>query len=190
MIFLPRKETGTVSEITIEENSIFNCYVEVGKRMQDVLTIDPYEFAIASMIVHYAESNLKPNAYGKGINTASSQIGVFQLTEATRQALNIPKLDSLTLSEQLLYYEKYLRNCNKRYLAAVKNSIDLHILHFAPSRYNKTILSRVTNKYLAALDLNKDNVITKEDLLKFQIKRAKNNNQIQTFIDQYEMIKT
>ena len=159
--------------------------------MQDVLTIDAYDFAIASMIVHYSESNLKTNAYGKGVNTASSQVGIFQITEATRKALNIPKLDSLTLSEQLLYYEKYLRNCNKNYLAKIKTSVDLHVLHFAPSRFNKNVLSKVNNKYLAALDLNKDNVITREDLFKFQIKRARNNNQIQTFIiNQYDMKKT
>jgi len=193
MVFLPRSETSNScdSSSCIDEYSIFNEYVKVGKRMQDVLTIDAYDFAIASMIVHYSESNLKTNAYGKGVNTASSQVGIFQITEATRKALNIPKLDSLTLSEQLLYYEKYLRNCNKNYLAKIKTSVDLHVLHFAPSRFNKNVLSKVNNKYLAALDLNKDNVITREDLFKFQIKRARNNNQIQTFIiNQYDMKKT
>ena len=98
MIFLPRSETSNScdSSSCIDEYSIFNEYVKVGKRMQDVLTIDAYDFAIASMIVHYSESNLKTNAYGKGVNTASSQVGIFQITEATRKALNIPKLESLS----------------------------------------------------------------------------------------------
>lgn len=179
---LPRYETsGELERCSIKEEGLFDKYVKVGENLQDLLSIDPVEFAMLSMVVHYCESNINTKAAGKGINKASSQTGIFQITESTRKALNIPELAELSIDDQLKYYECFLRNCNKRYLKQVKNSVDLHKLHFAPSRFNSKVLSVVTNKYLKALDFNNDDVITEEDLLIFQKKRIKNNNQISIF---------
>lgn len=169
------------NEEQIEEDSLFQDYMNIGKRLQDqnLISIDAATFAAASITVHYSESNLNPKA------NYDNQTGIFQITKSTRQLLNIPELSNLTRKEQLVYYEQYLRACSSKALLKVKNSIDLHILHFAPSRTNKIILSQVTNKGLRGLDRNKDNVITREDLRLFEKDQLKYSQQISHIYDQF-----
>lgn len=174
-------------EEVVEEDSLFQDYMNLGQilKLENRIKLDAATFAAACMIVHYCESNLVTNITGKGINNDANQTGIFQITEKTRKLLKIPELKKLSRKEQIYYYGVYLRACPKKALLSIKTSIDLHILHFAPFRYNRKILSKVSNHYLKALDKNKDNIITENDLILFEKSRIKNSKQISHIYDQF-----
>lgn len=169
------------NEEVIEENSLFQDYIEIGNRLQDVLNIDAVTFAAASMIVHYAESGLQTNVIGDNYS-----MSICQLTKQTRKLLNIPNdIKNSSRKQQLIYYESYLRACSKKALASIKNSVDLHALHFAPSRVNKKVLSKVSNRNLKALDFDNDGIISKNDLLLFEKHRMQESKQVTNIYDQF-----
>lgn len=172
------KDDISLTNEVVEEDSLFQDYIDLGVRLEkdSLLTIDPVTFAAAAIIVHYSESNIKPSAVGK------DQTGIFQITDKNRKALNIPDLTNKTRKEQLVYYEKYLRSC--RNLNKVKTCLDLHVLNFSPSRFNSKVLSKVTNKWLKALDKTRDGIITRKDLALFQKKRVRCSNQTTIIYDQ------
>ena len=160
-------------EEKIQEVSLFQEYINIGTRLQDVLNIDAVTFAAASLIVHYSESGLKTNAIGDNFS-----MGICQLTATTRSGLNIPlDITHQSIKQQLIYYEMFLRACPSKALARIKNSVDLGALRFAQSRNNE-ILSKVTNKNLKALDFDNNSYITKEDLKLFEEKRIKESSQL------------
>lgn len=167
-------------EDIVEEDSLFQDYMNLAINLGDLITIDPATFAAACITVHYSESNFQKNVIGD-----NHSVGIWQVTKKTRKALSIPDISNMTIKEQLVYYEKYLRACPKNALSKVKNSIDLHVLHFAPFRTNKNILSKVCNKHLRGLDRDKDGVITREDLKLFQEKRIRNSQQVTNIYDQF-----
>lgn len=157
----------------IQEVSLFQEYTNLGIRLQDVLKIDAVTFAAASLIVHYSESGLKTNVIGDNFS-----MGICQLTATTRLGLNIPlDITNQSIKQQLIYYEMFLRACPKKALARIKNSVDLHALHFAPSRTSE-VLSKASNKNLQALDFDNDSFITKKDLKLFEEKRIKESSQL------------
>lgn len=167
-------------EEKVDENSLFQDYMNLAIRLGNRISIEPAQFAAASMIVHYAESGLQTTVKGDNHST-----GIWQCTKGTRKALKIPEMSNLLRQEQLLYYEKFLLACPKKALLAIRNSVDLHTLHFAPSRTRNQILCEASNHNLKALDRNKDGVITKDDLLLFEEHRIKQSEQITVLYNQF-----
>ena len=161
------------------EQQVFNEYIECGERLlkDSLISISPKEFARAATIVAYCESGLRTN-----IKSGDPSIGLNQITIKNLLSLNTDPdtFKKMNIKEQVIVYEKYLRNVHKPILKACKSSIDFHVINFAPSNAKKKILSKATNKYLVALDLNKDQVITKEDFVLFQDHRVSKTNK--TFI--------
>lgn len=169
------------NEEVIEENSLFYQYLKLGNRLQDVLSIDPATFAAASMIVHYSESGFQYGVIGDNFS-----MGICQLTIGTRKALGIPNdISKASTEQQLIYYERFLRACSKKALRSIKNSVDLHAVHFAPSRATNKILSKVSNRNLKALDRDGDGSITKKDLYLFEKHRLKESRQMTNIYDQF-----
>lgn len=167
------------NEEVVEEDSLFQDYMNIAYRLGDLITIDAATFAAASITVHYSES-----AYQNVTGDADSN-GIFQATKATRKALNISSMENMPVREQLVQYEVFLRACSKKALQSIKNSEDLHALHFAPSRMFSKILSKASNRNLKALDKNKDGVITRDDLKLFQQQRVKDSQQVKIIYDQF-----
>lgn len=130
------------------------------------LSVTPKQFASFMWIVSYCESGHKVNAKGKD---AAGSIGLFQMTKETRSRL---KVKHGGLKVQAENYYKFLK-AGGRKLRYIKNSVDLHCYNFTPGNFKKDTLSQVTNPQLKALDLNKDSVITREDIRMFQKKRLK-----------------
>ena len=148
---------------------IYNAYLLVGERLKldNLITISAQSFAKAATIVAYCESDFN----SKSIKL--DQQGIAQITKDTRTACNIPDQLNLTIEDQVYYHEQFLRKCSTKALRAIKSSVDFHALNFAPSRTFSDTLSKVSNKWLAALDFTKDNIITREDFEIFQAKKIK-----------------
>lgn len=142
--------------------------LEISHRLNDLgyISVTPEQFAEFIWKVSYCESGHKIDAKGKD---AAGSIGLFQMTEETRQRL---KVSHGGLKVQAENYFKFLKAGGKR-LRHIKNSVDLHCYNFRPPIFTRDTLSRVTNPQLKALDLNKDSVITREDIRLFQKKRLK-----------------
>lgn len=170
---LPIYTEQSINDMSIED-IVFQEYYNMGKRLlqDNLITIPASQFAKIATIVAYCESNLNTKA------NKLDQQGIFQITEDTRKACNIPEQYDLSIDEQIKCHEIFLRKCSVKALRSIKTSVDFHALNFAPSRVFQDTLSKVTNKYLAALDFTRDNIITKEDLKIFQKKRVKNNKYI------------
>lgn len=161
--------TFCFSEIKLPEKRDLKWYcLDISKRLDDLgyLSVTPEQFAEFMYKVSYCESGHKINAKGKD---SAGSIGLFQMTEDTRQRL---KVKHGGLKVQAENYFKFLAAGGKR-LRYIKNSVDLHCYNFRPPIFMRDTLSRVTNKDLRALDLNKDSVITREDIKLFQKKRLK-----------------
>ena len=137
------------------------------------LTIPKEQFAKYCMIVFWCESGL--NKYSKN----GAQQSLFQMTSKTRIALGIPDLQDCTEEELLDYYYVYLKATKKLHL--VKTCLDLHVLNAAPSRFHYNNLLTVRGA-LRFIDYDKNNIITKQDLLRFQEKRCKESRFIQLLI--------
>lgn len=156
-------------EIKLPEKRDLNWYcLDIANRLNDLgyLSVTPEQFASFMWIVSYCESGHKVNAKGKD---AAGSIGLWQMTKETRNRL---KVKHGSLNVQAENYFKFLKAGGKR-LRWIKNSVDLHCYNFTPANFRKDILSRVTNNGLRALDLNKDSVITREDIRLFQKQRLK-----------------
>lgn len=130
------------------------------------LSVTPKQFASFMWVVSYCESGHKVNAKGKD---AAGSIGLFQMTKETRSRL---KVKHGGLKVQAENYYKFLKAGGRR-LRYIKNSVDLHCYNFTPANFKRDTLSQVTNPQLEALDLNKDSVITREDIRMFQKKKLK-----------------
>lgn len=126
------------------------------------LSVSPQQFAKFLWIVSYCESGHQLTA-SDGVS-----IGLFQMTADTKRRLGLPKSNSL--ESQAEGYFRYLKALGKNRVRSIKNSVDLHCYNLTV-RDKDGVLSKVTNSKLDALDLNKDSVITKEDLKLFQNKR-------------------
>lgn len=158
---------------TVEE-LVYDCYYNVGKRLisDNLINISADQFATYATIVAYCESELNPKS------NKLDQQGIAQITKDTRKSLGIASMKNMSIEEQINSHEKFFRKCSKKALKLIHSSTDFHALNFAPSRMHKTKLSDVTNKYLAALDFNKDNIITRDDLYLYQTKKVKYNKYI------------
>lgn len=134
------------------------------------LTIPPEQFAKYCIIVFWCESGLNRRAKN------GAQQSLFQMTNNTRTALGIPDLQDCTEEELLCYYYVYLKATKKLHL--VKTCLDLHVLNAAPSRFhcNNLLSARGALKFI---DYDKNNIITKQDLLQFQEKRCRESRFIQ-----------
>ena len=161
--------TFCFTEIKLPEKKDLNWYcLDISKRLDALgyLSVTPEQFASFIWKVAYCESGHKIDAKGKD---AAGSIGLFQMTKETRQRL---KVSHGGLKIQAENYYKFLKAGGKK-LRWIKNSVDLHCYNFTPANFRKDTLSRVTNPQLEALDLNKDSVITREDIRLFQKKRLK-----------------
>lgn len=134
------------------------------------LTIPPEQFAKYCIVVFWCESGLEKN------NHNGSQQSLFQMTLGTRNALGISSLEDCTEEELLDYYYVYLKATKKLHL--VKTCLDLYVLNAAPSRFHFRNLLTVKGN-LIYLDYDKNNYITRQDLLQHQIKRCKESKFIQ-----------
>ena len=142
--------------------------LDISKRLDDLgyLSVTPEQFAEFMYKVSYCESGHKINAKGKD---SAGSIGLWQMSKETRRKL---KVTHGGLNIQAENYYKFLVAGGKK-LRYIKNSVDLHCYNFTPGNFRKDTLSRVTNPQLEALDLNRDGVITREDINLFQKKRLK-----------------
>lgn len=142
--------------------------LDIAKRLDALgyLSVTPEQFASFMWVVSYCESGHKINAKGKD---AAGSIGLFQMTKETRSRL---KVKHGGLNVQAENYFKFLK-AGGRKLKCINNSVDLHCYNFTPANFKRDTLSQVTNPQLKALDLNKDSVITREDIRMFQKKKLK-----------------
>lgn len=130
------------------------------------LSVKPEEFASFIWKVSYCESGHKINVKGKD---GAGSLGLWQMSKETRQRL---KVKHGGLNVQASNYLKFLKAGGKK-LRWIKSSVDLHCYNFTPMNFRKDTLSQVTNEGLRALDINKDSVITREDIRLFQKQRLK-----------------
>lgn len=153
----------------IPEKKDLNWYcLDIAKRLDALgyLSVSPEQFASFIWKVSYCESGHKVKAKGK--DNAGS-LGLWQMSKETRQRL---KVRHGGLTTQADNYFKFLANAGTK-LKYIKSSVDLHCYNFTPANFRKDTLSQVTNDGLRALDLNKDSVITRQDIILFQKKRLK-----------------
>lgn len=154
----------------------YQLYRLVGSNLKKLgrISIDGDKFAKYCTILSYCESNLDPEAVSNG------QQGICQFTRLTRQKLNIPDdIRKASISDQILYHERYFLGCDKRLLKKVNTPEDLHFLNFKP--FGKRYIHATRNT--SNLDFNKDGWITPADLKKFQLKRIKENSVISKMYD-------
>lgn len=153
-------------EIKSQPKSLKEYCLEIAHRLDKLgyLSVSPEEFSEFIYIVSYCESGHKLNA------TDGISVGLWQITTENRKRLKLKP--PTTLENQADNYFRYLKAIGKKRVRSIKNSVDLHCYNFS-LRDKDGILSRVTNKGLDALDLNRDSVITKEDIRLFQKKRLK-----------------
>lgn len=151
----------------VHKKDIKDYCLEISLRLDRLgyLSVSPQQFSKFLWIVSYCESGHQLTA-SDGIS-----VGLFQMTTDTKRRLRIPKGNSL--EAQAEGYFKYLKALGKTRVRSIKNSVDLHCYNLTV-RNKDGILSKVTNERLDALDLNRDSVITKEDLRLFQNKRLNN----------------
>lgn len=132
-----------------------------------LISISSQEFAKAATIVMWCESNLKTTSKDK-LNAQ----GLFQIMPKTRQGLGLPKdISHLSFEEQLEMYEKFLLSSGHLY--KVKNSVDLHVIGFAPSRFSRKVF--YPSSVNPHIDYDRNGVLTREDLKTFQDKRVESN---------------
>lgn len=159
-------KTDSIAPVAIEQK-VFDEYIKCGERLlkDSLITISATEFARAATIVAYCESGLETT-----IKSGDNSVGIHQITVKNLLKLktNPDKYTQMSIQEQIIIHEKFLRKINHRFLKSIKNPIDFHILNFAPSNYNKKVLSSTNNKYLKALDKDKDQIITDNDFVLFQ----------------------
>lgn len=132
-----------------------------------LISISSQEFAKAATIVMWCESNLKTTSKDK-LNAQ----GLFQIMPKTRRYLNLPEdIRDLSFEQQLEIYEMFL--VKSGHLYKVQNSVDLHVIGFAPSKFSKKVFyPKKVNPYL---DYDGDGVLTRNDLKLFQNKRVESN---------------
>lgn len=154
------------------ELKIYKAYVLVGQRLleDNLISITPKMFANFATVVAYCESDFNSKS------VKLDQQGIAQITKDTRSACNIPDQLDLSVEQQVEYHELFLRKCSIKALRSVKSSVDFHALNFAPSRIFQDTLSKVSNKWLAALDFTKDDIITRDDFRLFQNRRIKQSS--------------
>lgn len=181
---IPTVKSNTIKDTKHNKDTteiVYNLFLDMGKRLKkdSIITITPCQFAAYATIMCYCESGLKTTSHSK-----DGSIGIGQLTIQNLIILgtNSNEFEKLTVEEQVQYHERFFRKVNKRTMRNVKYPEDLHAINFAPSRADKKILSKVTNKYLQSLDFDNNNVITKQDLRLFQSHRLKTNATIRNFI--------
>lgn len=158
--------TFCFTEIRLPEKRDLNWYcLDIAKRLDDLgyLSVTPEEFASFIWKVSYCESGHRVNV------KSGDQLGLWQMTADTRSRL---KVRHGGLNTQAENYYKFLANAGTK-LRWIKSSVDLHCYNFTPANFRKDTLSQVTNDGLRALDLNKDSVITRQDIILFQKKRLK-----------------
>lgn len=151
-------------EIKSQPKTLKDYCLEIAIRLDKIgyLSVSPEKFSEFIYIVSYCESGHKLNA------TDGISVGLWQITAENRKRLKLkPPTD---LENQADNYFKYLKAVGKKRIRSIKNSVDLHCYNFS-LRDKDGVLSKVTNPGLDALDLNRDSVITKEDLKLFQNKR-------------------
>lgn len=156
-------------EVKLPENRDLNWYcLDIANRLNDLgyLSVTPEQFASFIWKVSYCESGHKVKAKGKD---SAGSLGLWQMSKETRQRL---KVRHGGIEVQAENYFKFLVNAGIK-LRWIKGSVDLHCYNFTPANFRKDTLSRVTNPQLEALDLNKDSVITRQDIILFQKKRLK-----------------
>lgn len=145
--------------------TIMDYCLEISHRLNDLgyISVSPEKFAEFMYKVSYCESGHKVKAKN------GDQLGLWQMTADTRKKL---KVRHGGLDIQAKNYYKFLAAGGKK-LRWIKSSVDLHCYNFTPANFRKDTLSQVTNDGLRALDLDKDSIITRQDIILFQKKRLK-----------------
>lgn len=141
-------------------DEFYNKVVQVAKR----LNCSPDDL----MAVMNAESGINPTAK----NPNSSATGLIQFTEATAKGLGTTTsaLKKMSAEEQLVYVEKYLANTKRNANLKDNDKITastLYTMVFLPSKVNKNVITNAGEAYYEhnkGLDINKDGVITKDEL--------------------------
>lgn len=148
------------------EKTLKDYCLDISNRLNNLgyISVSPEQFASFIYKVSYCESGHKIKARGD-----SGSIGLWQMTAKTRNRLGVKHGG---IEVQVENYFKFLAAGGKK-LRLIKNSVDLHCYNFTPGNFLKDTLSQVTNERLRALDLNKDSVITREDIKLFQKLRLK-----------------
>lgn len=138
---------------------------QIASRLDKIgyLSVSPEKFSQFLWIVSYCESGHQIAA------SDGMSIGLWQMTDETKRKLGLTKSNSI--QSQAEGYYSFLKALGKKRVRSIKSSVDLHCYNFAPCRNKEGVLSKVTNAGLAALDLNGDSIITKQDLKLFQTKR-------------------
>ena len=132
-----------------------------------LISISAQKFAKAATIVMWCESNLKTTSKDK-LNAQ----GLFQIMPKTRQGLGLPEdIRHLSFEDQLEMYEVFL--VSSGHLCKVKNSVDLHVIGFAPSRFSRKVF--YPSSVNPHIDYDNNGVLTREDLSIFQNKRIRSN---------------
>jgi hypothetical protein len=135
------------------------------------LPVTPKEYAKMAVVVAYCESNLETTT-----NAKDGSQGLFQFTASTRRILETGDISDDTFGEQVSYHFKYLICTGK--ISQIKSVVDLHQLNFAPSSSLKKRVICKSSEYLSGLDVDKDALITRDDLSLFENNRTKNNKEI------------
>lgn len=141
-------------------DEFYNKVVQVAKR----LNCSPDDL----MAVMNAESGINPTAK----NPNSSATGLIQFTEATAKGLGTTTsaLKKMSAEEQLVYVEKYLANTKRNANLKDNDKITastLYTMVFLPSKVNNNVITNAGEAYYEhnkGLDINKDGVITKDEL--------------------------
>lgn len=116
--------------------------------------------------------NAESGINAKARNRKSSATGLIQFMESTAKAMgtSTAALAAMSPVQQLDYVEKCIKMSKK--MAGIPDSQrlsagDLYALIFLPARAKQNVIARSGDNYYAAnrgLDLNKDGVITKDEL--------------------------
>ena len=125
------------------------------------LNCDPNDL----LAIMYSECGLNPNH----IEKSTRAVGLIQFMPATAKSLGYTteEIANMSATDQLDLVEKYVKNCNYYNKDQELDAGTLYSIMFLPGRANKDVLATKGESYYnynAGLDLNKDGVITKQDL--------------------------
>lgn len=139
------------------------------KLVEEGLSISPSTFADYALIVSYCESGWNTEAK----NSIDAQ-GLFQWTKATRFYLGIPSnITDKDFEEQAEYLYLFIKATGKA--RKIQNPVDLHQINLSPSTpMNTDTLCNIESN--AALDLDTNGYVNRNDLILFQKRRILNSN--------------
>lgn len=145
-------------------DGFYNKVVEISKR----LNCDPNDL----MCLMNSESGLNPSA----VNPDGGATGLIQFMPKTAKlyGTTTEALKNMSAEEQLVYAEKFLTNAKKQAKLSANDKVSsgtLYAMVFLPALSSKNVLASKGDRYYEAgqnraLDIDKDGVISKNDLAK------------------------